>query len=118
MTKPLSLNVATDFRALVNMDAEAIEAWLDMPESRQVGFTRPGDVESVGRQSARAIIRIQRTDEASLTAEDLAHMRKVIGFIRRHRAQRPHRDISRSRWRFSLMNWGHDPLQDDLPLGV
>ena len=47
-----------------------------------------------------------------LTDEDFAHMRKVIGYVKRHRAQRPeHEDIKDSRWRYSLMNWGHDPLK-------
>jgi hypothetical protein len=28
---------------------------------------------------------------------------------RRHLAQRPSGDVSESAWRYSLMNWGHDP---------
>jgi hypothetical protein len=39
-------------------------------------------------------------------------MRKVVGFIRRHSAQRPE-NIYTSRWRYSLMNWGHDPTKDE-----
>jgi hypothetical protein len=38
-------------------------------------------------------------------------MRKVVGFIRRHLAQEPANKVT-SRWRYSLMNWGHDPLKD------
>jgi len=38
-------------------------------------------------------------------------MRKVVGFVRRHSAQRPE-NIYTSRWRYSLMNWGHDPAQE------
>ena len=39
-------------------------------------------------------------------------MRKVAGYVKRHQAQRPkHEDIEDSRWRYSLMNWGHDPLK-------
>jgi hypothetical protein len=49
---------------------------------------------------------------AALTAADYAHMRKVVGFLRRHLAQRPSDDIMHTRWRYSLMNWGHDPLKD------
>ena len=37
-------------------------------------------------------------------------MRKAVGFIRRHRAQEPENMVT-SRWRYSLMNWGHDPLK-------
>jgi hypothetical protein len=38
-------------------------------------------------------------------------MRKVVGYIRRHSAQQP-ANIYTSRWRYSLMNWGHDPTRD------
>ena len=38
-------------------------------------------------------------------------MKKVIGYVRRHVAQRPQGDVSDTRWRYSLMNWGHDPLK-------
>jgi hypothetical protein len=37
-------------------------------------------------------------------------MRKVVGYVRRHLAQRPPGDVRDTRWRHSLMNWGHDPL--------
>lgn len=37
-------------------------------------------------------------------------MRKVVGYVRRHLAQRPSGDVEDTRWRYSLMNWGHDPL--------
>jgi hypothetical protein len=47
--------------------------------------------------------------KADLTDADLAHMRKVVGYVKRHRAQRPKGDVSDTDWRYSLMNWGHDP---------
>ena len=99
------------FVGLVNMDAAELEAWLDSEESRRVGLTRPGETESVGRASGRRIVRILRTAEPELGPEDYRHMRKVVGFIRRHRAQEP-ANIVTSRWRYSLMNWGHDPLKE------
>lgn len=108
-------DVALAFRSVVNMTAEEIEAWLETSESRSVGFTRPGEHESVGRQSGRRIVAILQRPEP--LPADQAHMRKVVGFVRRHRAQRPRQNIERSRWRYSLMNWGHDPLKADLPLG-
>ena len=37
-------------------------------------------------------------------------MEKVAGYVARHRAQRPSGDVEHSRWRYSLMNWGHDRL--------
>ncbi|MES2444225.1 MAG: DUF3140 domain-containing protein [Pseudomonadota bacterium] len=105
--------VLRDFHAAVNMDAAEIEAWLETAESQRVGFKRDGG-ESVGHASGRRIVGILRTARADLDGGDYAHMRKVVGFVRRHRAQGPHEEfrIPGSRWRWSLMNWGHDPLKD------
>jgi hypothetical protein len=38
-------------------------------------------------------------------------MRKVVGYVHRHLAQRPDGDVTDTAWRHSLMNWGHDPLK-------
>jgi Protein of unknown function (DUF3140) len=47
-----------------------------------------------------------------MTADaDLDHMRKVVGYVKRHLAQRPSSDVEDSNWRASLKNWGHDPLK-------
>src|SRR5439155_24817079 len=102
--------VAAAFATDVNMSADEIEAWLKPPESRNVGFRRDGARESVGHASGRRIVAILRKEEPARTAEDYAHMRKVVGFVRRHRAQEPANPVT-SRWRYSLMNWGCDPLK-------
>ena len=40
-------------------------------------------------------------------------MRKVHGYVARHLAQQPAKeDVETSKWRYSLMNWGHDPLKE------
>ena len=103
--------VLSEFRAAVNMDAAELEEWLTTAESRSVGFKRPGCDESVGHLSGRRIVSILRTAEPELDDEDYRHMRRVVGFIRRHRAQEPANPVT-SRWRYSLMNWGCDPLKD------
>jgi len=103
--------IAKAFAAAVNMSADEIEAWLKTPESRKVGFRRDGASESVGHALGRRIAAILRTPEPARTAEDYAHMRKVVGFVRRHRAQEPADPVT-SRWRWSLMNWGCDPVKD------
>lgn len=100
------------FDKAVNMSAAEIARWLETPHSKAVGTTRRGEAESVGRQSARRIIEILETESSALSESDFVHMRKVVGYVRRHRAQRPSGDISQTRWRYSLMNWGHDPLMD------
>ncbi len=100
--------VLADFRRSVNMAADELEAWLETPESLAVGQKKDGR-ESVGHAFGRRIAAILRTPEDALDESDFAHMRKTVGFIRRHRAQEP-ANIFTSRWRWSLMNWGHDPL--------
>ena len=97
------------FAELVNMDAAELETWLDSEESRSVG-QRTVDGDSVGRASGRRIVAILREPESQRSEADFAHMRRVVGFIRRHRAQEPANTVT-SRWRWSLMNWGHDPLK-------
>lgn len=97
------------FFASVNMTAAQLTRWLRTDESKAVGFVYPGERESVGRQSAMRIIAILRRSGA-LTPQDLQHMAKVAGYVARHLAQRPAGDVRYTRWRYSLMNWGYDPL--------
>lgn len=103
--------VYSQFRAAVNMTAAELAAWLETGESRRVGWTRPGESESVGRAAGRRIARILGTAEPALDGEDYRLMRKAVGVIRRHCAQRPENVVT-SRWRYALMNWGHDPLKE------
>jgi len=104
--------IRREFDRLANLTSAELEAWLLTPESRRVGIVRRGETESVGRQSGRRILAIRAKPADELTEADYAHMKKVIGYCRRHLAQRPWGDISATRWRWSLMNWGHDPLKD------
>jgi predicted NAD/FAD-dependent oxidoreductase len=106
------LLVEEQFRELVNMSAAELRDWLATDESLRVGWKgADGSLhESVGHASGRWIADILDKDERQLTDDDYAHMRKVIGYIRRHRAQEPANMVT-SRWRYSLMNWGHDPLK-------
>jgi hypothetical protein len=99
------------FRAAVNMSAEELERWLETAESRSVGWTAAGSTESVGHRSGRRIVEILRASAGALTLGDLEHMGKVAGYAARHLAQRPAGDVTETRWRYSLMNWGHDPLR-------
>ena len=100
-----------EFDRLVNLAPAELAAWLETPESRRVGVVRRGEAESIGRQSARRILEIRAKAPEDLSEADYAHMRKVIGYCRRHLAQRPWGDVTATRWRYSLMNWGHDPLK-------
>jgi hypothetical protein len=43
--------------------------------------------------------------------DEVDHMRRVVSYVHRHRAQKPSGDVEDLTWRYSLMNWGHDPLK-------
>ena len=101
-----------EFRQAVNMTAGELEKWLKTDESREVGQKKSEGAESVGHDSGRKIVELLHTRKGDLTSDDEAHMRKVTGYVHRHLAQRPKGDVKETKWRYSLMNWGHDPLKD------
>jgi hypothetical protein len=104
--------IRRDFAEAVNMPPAELERWLDTAESQQVGWHEAGETEAIGHRSGRRIVEIRRKRVAELDADDYAHMRKVVGYVKRHLAQGgPAQDVETSRWRYSLMNWGHDPLK-------
>ncbi|WP_432511419.1 DUF3140 domain-containing protein [Kineococcus sp. SYSU DK001] len=103
-------DVVKRFHEAVNMTPKELEDWLGTEESQSVG-AGDGDGESVGHRSGRRIVEVLRTKEADLTDDDVEHMAKVAGYVARHSAQRPSGDVTDTRWRYSLMNWGNDPLK-------
>ena len=98
----------SEFRKIVNMTASELDKWLQSDESKKVG-QKSGGKESTGHSSGRRIVSILKSKKSDLSDDDYAHMRKVIGYAKRHLKQRPSGDVSDTRWRYSLMNWGHDP---------
>lgn len=100
------------FRATVNMTAAELTRWLETDDSRSVGWHHDGEAEAVGHQIGRRIVDLLDKPAGKLDDDDLAAMRKVIGYVHRHCAQGPSHDVETSRWRYSLMNWGHDPMKD------
>ena len=77
-----------------------------------MGQKKDGDGESTGHAEGRRIVELLRKKKGDLDDDDLAHMRKVHGYVARHLAQQPAKeDVGTSKWRYSLMNWGHDPLK-------
>ena len=97
------------FYDCVNMQPKELEDWLETEESKSVGDSE--SAESTGHKSGRRIVDIKRTNKDDLTDDQYDHMKKVVGYIHRHKAQEPSGDTKDSDWRYSLMNWGHDPLK-------
>jgi hypothetical protein len=101
--------IREEFDDAVNMTPKELEEWLETDESQSVGQDDGG--ESTGHKSGRRIVEILRKKEGAIDDDDLEHMNKVQGYVARHVKQRPSGDVESSRWRYSLMNWGHDPLK-------
>lgn len=99
------------FKAAVNMAPAELERWLEREESRAVGQKEEGERESTGHRSGRRIVGLLRMRKADYSEDDLAHMRRVVSYVSRHLAQRPDGHVAETPWRYSLMNWGHDPLK-------
>ena len=100
--------VIADFGDVVNMTRKELDGWLDTDESRSVG---EGDGESKGHRSGRRIVTLLEKNKGDYTSDDVDHMRRVRGYVKRHLAQRPDGDVTETTWRYSLMNWGHDPVK-------
>lgn len=100
-----------EFHRAVNMTGKELETWLQSDQSRSVGEKRSGN-ESTGHESGRHIVHILATKKGDLSAENIEQMSRVISYVHRHLAQRPDGDVTDTRWRYSLMNWGHDPLKN------
>jgi hypothetical protein len=101
--------VVREFKRAVNMSSKALTAWLITEESKAVGFKSSESSESVGHGSGKKIVALLGKSPSEFTGGDIAHAQKVVGYIHRHLAQRPSGDIGETPWRYSLMNWGHDP---------
>lgn len=109
MSKASEEDVRAKFAALVNMSAREIEAWHKTGQSASVGEDS-GDGVSIGVKAGLRTIALLKSERGP-SAEDLKHMRRVVSFINRLRAQAPRKNRETSRWRYALMNWGHDPMK-------
>lgn len=103
-------SVIDEFQQVINMTAEELESWLDTEESKEVG-QKEGEEESIGHKSGKRIIQLLQKKQDEYTDDDLSHMKKVVSYVHRHLAQRPSGDIEDTPWRYSLKNWGHEPLK-------
>jgi hypothetical protein len=109
MPKATDDEVRATFAQVVNMSSREIEDWHGTDESKSVGQDS-GDGVSVGVKAGKRTLQLLRIKRAP-NADDLKHMRRVVSFIRRLAAQAPRKNRETSRWRYALMNWGHDPLR-------
>ena len=102
--------IIEEFDETVNMTPKELEVWLETKESKSVGQS-DGSGESKGYESGRRIVKLKRKNKSGYTDDDVEHMKRVNGYVKRHLGQGPKNDIEDSKWRHSLMNWGHNPLK-------
>ncbi|EAW07010.1 DUF3140 domain-containing protein [Aspergillus clavatus NRRL 1] len=109
--------VINEFTDLVNMTPNELRDWLKEEQSQSAGWKRDSD-ETVGHESGRRIVEILEQnpskDPGGYSDDDIAHMRKVVSYCKRHLAREGHvkRDTGSKSYK-SLKNWGHDPLKEE-----
>ena len=102
--------ILNEFNEAVNMNASEIKKWLKTEESHSVGQKdKKGKIK--GRKSGKKIVKILQKDKSDYQKKDFKHMKKVISYVHRHLAQKPSGNIKETPWRYSLMNWGNDPMK-------
>ena len=109
-----SKQIRDEFGQVVNMTASELKKWLETDESKSVGQKTGGAVESTGHETGREIVALLQTKADDLTDDGLAQMKRVHGYVARHLEQRPDKskaELEQTRWRYSLVTWGHDPLK-------
>lgn len=103
-------DVRKEFKDAVNMTAKQLERFLKSDESKSSGQKKGGG-ESTGHESGRKIVKILGKKKSELTDADTKQMKRTVSYVKRHLEQRPKGDVEDTTWRYSLMNWGHDPLK-------
>ena len=110
----ISLTHSSEFNSIVNMTPAELKDWLSSSSSTESGWSKSdGSSETVGHESGRKIIEIlernPKKDPEKYDDDDLAHMRKVVSYCKRHLAQedKAKRDTESKSYK-SLKNWGHD----------
>ena len=91
-----------EFNDSVNMTRKELEDWLQTEESKSVGQSDGGG-ESKGHESGRKIVELLEKNKSDYTDEDLEHMKRVNGYVKRHLGQGPKNGVEDSNWRYSLM---------------
>jgi len=96
---------------MVNLTPQQLEHWLHTRESIKFGLRDARRGEPAGHESGRRTLALMSKRADKFTADDLKHMNTVLAYLRRRLEKRPKGDVSASNWRYSMMNWGHDPLK-------
>jgi len=82
-------------------ESSKLEEWLQTEESKSVGQSDGGS-ESKGHESGRRIVEILRKKKSEYTDDNVEHMKRVNGYVKRHLGQGPKNNPEDSKWRYSF----------------
>ena len=107
--------IFSDFNEAVNMSPKEIQDWLDNGRSKEVGYNKEkGDTntksnagDSVGRKSAKKIIKLLNKKRSDWNSSDYQWANKVAAYSARHKCKTKKDPESRSY--ASCKNWGVRP---------
>ena len=99
----------TEFRTVVNISSEQLERWLNTAESQKLHYA--DEPKTPSDKNGMSILSLLKKRRDKYTDADIDQMETVVQFIAKRLEKRPKGDIVASNWRYSLMNWGHDPTK-------
>ena len=95
-----------EFRLLVNISSQHLERWLYTVQSQKLNFA-----DAAKGVSAASVLSLLKKRKDKYSDADFDQMQTVVDAIKQRLEERPKGDIVASNWRYSLMNWGHDPTK-------
>jgi len=104
-------DIFTEFQVYNNMSALELENWF-----KSEAFKTPAkagcDVDFViDKKVTQKLIKIIFKKKYRLTKGDFTCMEKVNNLIATIYQKKPNSDLTHTKWRYALMNLGHDPLK-------
>jgi hypothetical protein len=100
-----------EFRTVVNISSDQLKRWLNTPESRKLHFADKPTGKAANGASGQVVLSLLKKRRDKYTDADLDQMENVVQVVKQRLEKRPKGDIIASNWRYSLMNWGHDPTK-------
>ena len=95
-----------EFRLMVNISSEHLSRWLNTAESRKLFLA-----DATNDLNGTSVLTLLKRRKDKYTESDFDQMQTVVDAIKQRLEKRPKGDIVASNWRYSLMNWGHDPTK-------
>lgn len=116
LTKPVKRRTAkqieqvvSEFRLIVNISNEQLERWLNTTESQKLYLA--DTAKNANGKNGASVLALLKKRKDKFTEADVDQMQAVVDAIKQRLEKRPKGNIVASNWRYSLMNWGHDPTK-------